>query len=114
MQWTIQSGPELVEQNLWEFTIVRGSHSRKIGVHVSPDAAALVGDSPEKLSADVARKQLDKHRPPGQVSLSRRWDFEQKRAAVGEMAFTQVRGFRMRWMDVARRLNLPHWLQPHP
>jgi hypothetical protein len=106
-----RNDPELLEQNLWQFTLVRGSRSRTIRVHVSPDAAALRGDSPEDLAAEVAQKHLDEHDSPDQVSLSLGWDFEQKTNG-SRNEFHAGPGVRMPWLEVPRRLNLPHSLQP--
>lgn len=114
MRWRIQTGPEQLGDNLWEFTIVSGHHSRQIRAHVGLEVAELRADTQESLAVDLVKSHLNDHVPPDEVSLSPGWDFEQQKAVAGEMGFTHVRGLRMRWADLARRLNLPHWLQPRP
>lgn len=114
MRWRTEAGPKRLGNDEWGFTVVRGRRSRNIRAHVPAEAADLRGGSQESVAANLVNDHLNDHVPPDNVSLSTGWDYERKKPVAAEFGFTQLRGVRMRWMDVARRLHLPHWLQPRP
>lgn len=112
MRWRIQQGPERLDEDLWMFTVVRGRRSKQVRARVGQAEAELRGDTQESLAADLVNRHLNDHVPPDLVSLAPGWSSERQEPAVAEMGFTNVRGFRMRWLDIAHRFNFPHWLQP--
>jgi hypothetical protein len=112
MPWRIEAGPEWLGDDVWGFTIVRGRRSRQILARVAPAEAALRGGVPHSVAVQLVEGHLNDHVPPNEVALTLGWDYERRELVAGEMGFTNLRGIWMSWGDLARRLNLPHWLQP--
>ncbi len=103
MPWRIVQGP-FESGDAWEWELQRGRAQRTIRVlKPAPDSGR-----------ELVIRHLNDVNPPDMMSLARGWDFVYNRTARAEIGFTQQRGFRGRWMTLAHRLNLPHWLQPRP
>jgi hypothetical protein len=112
MRWRIDGPPEQLEDNVWIFTLRRRARSKRIRARVGPEEAALRDDTPASLARALVGRHLNDHVPPDEVSLVTGWDLVSQRPTTGEMGFTNATGMRMRWVALAQRLNLPHWLQP--
>jgi hypothetical protein len=114
MRWRVEGRPNRLEDNLWGFGIVRGRRSRQIRARVDAEVAKLRGGGPEELAVELVQSHLNDRVPPHEVALVPGWNYVRQEPAAGEMGFTNLRGIRMRWVHLAHRLNLPHWLQPRP
>ena len=114
MRWRIAEEPQQLEPDLWVFAIEARGRSKRVQVRVSPEVAEARGQTQESLATNVVERHLNDRVPPDTLSLAPGWDFERQQPASAEMGFTNVKGVRMRWLAVAHRLNLPHWLQPRP
>jgi hypothetical protein len=116
MRWAIDGEPEDTDGS-WTWTLRRRDRSHRIEV-IKP-ASGPVDDvklrrSMELSGRNLVEKHLDDVHPPDVVSLVHGLDGAGRKVGVAEMGFTNYRGSRGRWINVAHRLNLPHWLQPRP
>ena len=114
MRWRIEGEPQQLEPNLWDFLIVARDRSKRMQVRVTPEEAEARGQTQESLATNLVERHLDDRIPPDTLSLAPGWDFERQQQVSAEMGFTNFKGLRMRWVALAHRLNLPHWLQPRP
>jgi hypothetical protein len=114
MRWRIEAEPERLGDDVWRFTIVRGRRLQQVRARVGPEEAALRGGGQAPLAVGLVESHLDDHIPPNEVALTPGWDHVRRKPVAGEMSLTNLRGIRMRWTDLARRHNFPHWLQPRP
>lgn len=114
MRWRIEGEPQQLEPNLWVFRIATRGRSKNVQVRTDPAEAETRGSTQESLATGLVKRHLDDRVPPDTISLAPGWDFERQQRVFAEMGFTNVKGLRMRWVTLAHRLNLPHWLQPRP
>ena len=117
MRWTIDGQPQDTGA-AWVWTLRRHTRTHRIEV-IKPAPREGVGDeqlqgSIEVSGRDLVDKHLDDVQPPDIVSYVQGLDGAGRKVGVAEVGFTNYRGWRGGWTDLAHRLNLPHWLQPRP